>query len=182
MTPPSTNQAGALRQPSRTVLAYSGLVALLAMACLLTGFAPSEAGHGALGGIMIVAALLGLLIEAIAPSPASLTLRIAWAAVASVTGLVMILAPLLVPVAPGLVLAGFLSVQAAILIVFALRARRRHEIGARSLTADGLVSLALAIFVFAAYPFSQQWVLGSIVAVGLLDYAAALAFREFDGR
>lgn len=170
------------RQPSRSVLAYSGLLALLAVVCLLTGFMPGEAVHGALGGVLLTAALLGVLIEAIIPSRVTLPLRLTWGGLATVTGVVLILSPMLHRLASGLMLAGFLLLQAGLVIFFAVRASRRAEIGAPSLAIDGVVSVGLAIFVIATYPFPQQWILGSIVAVALLDYAAALAFREFDGR
>lgn len=170
------------RPPSRAILAYSGLVTWLAVGCLLTAFAPDGIAPHALGGVLIAAALLGLLIELVAESRATLALRLAWSGLAVVTGAVLVLSPMLIEVVPRLVLAAFLLVQAILLGVFAFRARQRHEIGAPALTTEGMASAALAVFVLVAYPFPQQWILGSVVAVGLLDYAGALGFREFDGR
>lgn len=167
---------------SRPIAAYAGLLALLACLCMISAFVPAAASPGALGGILLTAAVFGVLIEFIAKASSTLLLRLAWSGLAAVTGACLMLSPRLGAPATEAVLVAFLLVQAVMLIGLAIHARRLKEIGSRPLAMDGLVTLALAGFVAMAFPFQQSWVLGAVIAVGILDYAAALSFREIDAR
>lgn len=167
-------------RPSRAIIAYSGLVTMIACICLIAPIIPGVAARPALGGLMLAAALLSLLIELVAQSPSTLATRLVWAGLAGVTGIALMVSSQQSVGLVRLTLTGFLLIQAAILAGSAARARRAKEPGGLPLGAEGLATLLLAIFTVMAFPFDQGWVLGAVIAVGLLDYAAALAFLTLD--
>lgn len=167
-------------RPSRAILAYGGLVTILALACLVSPFVPTNAVAQLLGAILLAAAGFGLLISVVAEGSRTLGLRMAWAGPAAATALALLVSPIVPMLGLKIVLAAFLFCQGLMLMGFALRGRRADAEGSMPLATDGLVTFALMIFVLAAYPFRQQWVLGAILGVSLLDYAAALSFREIN--
>jgi uncharacterized membrane protein HdeD (DUF308 family) len=165
-------------RPSRASIAYSGLVTVLAAVSVMAPIAPGVALQPMLGVVLVAAAILGVVVELVQYSQGRTTfwLRALWAALGATAGGVLMLADAEDHRSVRYALAGFLAAQAVILAFCAMRARRLRELGGLPLGVEGVLSLALAVFVALAFPFDQGWVLGAIVAVGLLDYAAALSF------
>jgi uncharacterized membrane protein HdeD (DUF308 family) len=168
--------------PSRAILAYCGLVTILALACLVSPFGPGDGVEQLLGAILLAAAAMGLLVSAVAEGGRSLTMRLGWSGAAAAMGLALLLSSLVPAIGLKFVLAAFLFCQALMLMGFAFGARRLKADSYMPLATDGLVTLALTIFVLAAFPFEQRWVLGAVLGVSLLDYAAALSFREINAK
>lgn len=166
---------------SRAVVAYSGLVAILGLACTFSAFVPTAVVPAVLGALVVTAAGLGLLIELVSDSPSTRSLRTTWSSGALLVGAALLASPLLPDLWPRFLLAAFLGLQGILLFAFAQRAWRTHELGSPPLIAEGVTSLGLAILVLFAYPLAPAWVVGGIVAVGLLDYAATLGFLEIEG-
>ena len=180
---PRPRSSSSAPRPSKATVAYSGLVTALALASLFAPFVPGLAARMALGGVLIAAAVLAVVVELaqLVEGRATFWLRLLWACLGAAAGGVLMFSSQADRISQ-LTLAAFLLAQSAILGVCAMRARRLKELGGLPLGAEGVLTLALAVFVLAAFPFDQSWVLAAIVAVGLLDYAAALSFLAVEER
>ena len=81
-------------------------------------------------------------------------------------GIYMLLNPLLGLVTLTLVLAIFLLIEAALETAIYFTIRRRTKAG--WVLFDAIVTLVLAIFIWAQWPSSSAWVLGMLVGVSLI--------------
>lgn len=165
---------------ARGMIAHSGLVAAIAFGCVMAPLAPGLAVRAALGGLLVAAGGLALLIAPVVDLPGGRAFRLGWPLMTALVGGLLMASFALPDKVAGLGLAAYLAVQGVILFIFASHARRQRELGSPALTFEGLLSLALAALTFFAFPFQQNWVLGAVIAVGLLDYASVLTFMGME--
>lgn len=162
------------------LLAYAGLMIGLAVLALFVPIAPSDALGAGVGGVILAAGLAGILTLSMARGW-ELPFRGLWSCGALVAGAVL-LWPLPFPVIElKAVLAGAFLVQGLAIAIFALRHRGEHALGLPLVAAASVMTAILAAFIWLAYPFGAAWLLGAVVAISLLDYAAALIFAAETG-
>ena len=125
-----------------------------------------------LGALLLLSALAVLLFAfSLAGYWAEFFVHVLWAGLGAIVGLIMLTRPVVSAGALTMMLAVYFAANGMLTIGFALSA---HVDNAWLYVMEGIVSLALGVLLWAGWPFSGLWAIGTFIGVDLLLKGSAI--------
>ncbi|HWB13002.1 MAG TPA: DUF308 domain-containing protein [Pirellulales bacterium] len=174
----------AFRRSASWVIAFGVGLILIGTLAILAPLATGIAIETMVGALFIVGGIAELVYAIRAAAFGAGPLAAVSGVLSLVCGILMVLHPILGLQFLTLLLAGYFLVDGIARIVIA--SRLRDMPGSGWMLFDGIVTVALAVLIFAQWPLSGSWAIGLLVGINLLltgwaILAAGLAAKRFVG-
>ena len=176
-----TTTAGPIREATGWSMVWGILMFICGILAIAMPLASSISIVIVLGWLILVMALWHLVFAFQSRGTRAVLWQVLLALLYGVIGFYMLAKPLLGILSLTLVLAIFLLIEGVLEIIFYFQARDLRNAG--WILFDGIVTLLLGILIYAHWPSSSVWVIGTLVGVslifsGLSRFMLALAVRK----
>jgi uncharacterized membrane protein HdeD (DUF308 family) len=164
----SVSPSRAFRQHWRLVLAEGIVLVLLGAAAILLPLIAGLVVALALGWLLFLAGLLGLVSSMITRHTPGFWWSLLSSAVALIAGALLFIFPISGMISLTLLLAIFLFADGIVTVMLALSHREWESRSWGWLLLNGVLDLGLAVVIFAFLPGVAAWVVGTIIGIDLI--------------
>ncbi len=162
------------KNSGRTIVGV--LLIIAGLLAILLPFIAGIAVTAVIGWLLLVAGVVHLLYCWHSRSTGAVIWQLTIAVLYLFVGFYMIFHPARGLVTLTLLLASYFAIEGVVELVLYFRLRRSHRAG--WFLWDGLITLLLGILIWAHWPFSSVWVLGTLIGISLLISGFARLFSR----